>query len=661
MFIFNLNICASSEYKLAQSLLKKILSSGTPEQEYQKHGETRFDLLINILVKNDIKHKANYTDIKNASFMSFFNENKEMNAISESFTTEEFFEKYNTRYNDSRQKKFLVDCPLVGYYDFLLPSGITKNTKKIDIQILNDFEITLKTFDLIYFKNNFNQVAIICRTPIETFIEFRPFLFCLKNHFPDKEIVKIKCEKNDFEKEPELVNEYTLPLIVNRNIVDKRDQSFIHAFSCKGRPKKLELLLKNGEDPNQFSSSGYRPLHYVCDNDLIVPLPTRIKIVNLLLEYCANINIKNNSNKTPLILAAKNYHMPIVQILVDHMIKTGNKLSLNMQDEQGRTALYRSGRYECDGKITDLLAKAGTNVDLADNSGDTPLHHFCRYNCIESTKIVLEHGANPNAVNKNEESVLLLACIWNRLKIVKYLLEKGANFNFCNKYTQETPLSVVCKGGMAKIAKVFLEFGYFIPLSQSFILLKSINKEKCSETLYNALVEEITKQHPHYNPIIFRTISSIAQKCQYSINMSNLERNILETKDLNKIEELLKLEKEDKKTNIKYKVINPNATIAKDSYVDGEGNTVLHYLCNQENISQKDLEIATLLINYGAKVNIVNDKNETPLSLACKKGHTTLVSFLLMNNAYIYVNGISLVDKIDKEKYPKIYELISKI
>ena len=76
-----------------------------------------------------------------------------------------------------------------------------------------------------------------------------------------------------------------------------------------GQPKTLELLLKNGANPNKQSGlDGFTPLHLAVDyavdgmiqNNKSVPFPEPIECIRLLLKYGADINIKDNSGKTPL-------------------------------------------------------------------------------------------------------------------------------------------------------------------------------------------------------------------------------------------------------------------------------------------------------------------------------------------------------------------------
>ncbi|MEI0697330.1 ankyrin repeat domain-containing protein [Brachyspira intermedia] len=58
-----------------------------------------------------------------------------------------------------------------------------------------------------------------------------------------------------------------------------------------------------------------------------------IKIVRLLIDSGADINLKNIADVTVLILASMNNHLEIVKYLVE------NGADINVKDKKGRTAL----------------------------------------------------------------------------------------------------------------------------------------------------------------------------------------------------------------------------------------------------------------------------------------------------------------------------------
>ncbi|KAK3172952.1 hypothetical protein OEA41_006278 [Lepraria neglecta] len=72
----------------------------------------------------------------------------------------------------------------------------------------------------------------------------------------------------------------------------------------------VELLLEYGADPNAKDDSGWTSLHHAAQGG-------HDRIVQLLLEYWADPNAKNNSGSTPLHIAAVGENILVVKLLCD--------------------------------------------------------------------------------------------------------------------------------------------------------------------------------------------------------------------------------------------------------------------------------------------------------------------------------------------------------
>jgi ankyrin repeat protein len=73
------------------------------------------------------------------------------------------------------------------------------------------------------------------------------------------------------------------------------------------------------------------------------------KIVEILLNNNANINIKNNFNEDSLIAASKNCHYDVIKLLKDE-----KKLIIS-KDILNKSAYDNAKDSKCDGKVLDLL------------------------------------------------------------------------------------------------------------------------------------------------------------------------------------------------------------------------------------------------------------------------------------------------------------------
>eukprot|EP01134_Creolimax_fragrantissima_P000357 CFRG0357T1 len=98
-------------------------------------------------------------------------------------------------------------------------------------------------------------------------------------------------------------------------------------------------------------------------------------------------------------------------------------------------SLMRTGRKEVlfqtvvSGDSMCLLAlyKAGIDVEMEDQCGETPLSMCVYYGHVECTKILLWAGANPNAVDREGNTLCAIAAGRAHFDVLRTLLDGGAN------------------------------------------------------------------------------------------------------------------------------------------------------------------------------------------------------------------------------------------
>src|SRR5262249_25331612 len=109
----------------------------------------------------------------------------------------------------------------------------------------------------------------------------------------------------------------------------------------------MEALLLHGADPNRKDPEGEAPLTKLCDRN---DIPR--KMVQLLLEKGANINIQNASGQTPLMLAILNQNRGIVHLLL------AQGADLIIRNKEGNNALGYAMFWR-DGALVQELMKRG--------------------------------------------------------------------------------------------------------------------------------------------------------------------------------------------------------------------------------------------------------------------------------------------------------------
>ncbi|XP_040218030.1 ankyrin repeat domain-containing protein 22 [Rana temporaria] len=164
----------------------------------------------------------------------------------------------------------------------------------------------------------------------------------------------------------------------------------------------VELML--AEDPKNLNVKdnygGDTPLICACRRG-------HIKIVNYLLSKKADVNLRNNKERTCLHYAVRKRfsfldYLLIIILMPVMLIGYAIMISKSKQNE----------------RLIRILLYSGVDVNAADNNGNTALHYACKMKTQATIPILLEANANPYIKNKEGESSVDIA---ERLKFTKIL------------------------------------------------------------------------------------------------------------------------------------------------------------------------------------------------------------------------------------------------
>ncbi|CAB0028380.1 unnamed protein product [Trichogramma brassicae] len=258
-----------------------------------------------------------------------------------------------------------------------------------------------------------------------------------------------------------------------------------------GRRGLVELLLRNGADPNVADADGFTTLHriyeldpnfaerffQICDDiGREVRVDARDKlgrtalhmardktVAELLLRRGADPNAANEEGSTLLHLLCRDNedkYSDLAKSLLEVSQEIGRPALVDARDKKGRSPLHLALDGPRKDRTVDwLLRRAGADPSSLDSEGRTLLHVICGRDkgyCRDDNdddlvdvffEIVGEVGLMVPAVDAQDErgnTPLHLALGRDRTKVVESLLRRGANPNLANA-EGSTPLHVICR------------------------------------------------------------------------------------------------------------------------------------------------------------------------------------------------------------------------
>ncbi|EGD86482.1 hypothetical protein H112_04973 [Trichophyton rubrum D6] len=187
----------------------------------------------------------------------------------------------------------------------------------------------------------------------------------------------------------------------------------LHAATNEGHDEIALLLIESGSDVNAKGDDSWAPLALAVYHD-------KESTVRLLVEKGkANIEIKNSSGWTSLLLAARWGYVGIVKYLI------GCGANPNIVSVRTRTALHMAALHQ-HGEIARMLVGLDIDVNAADEDGWMPLHMAARNGAENIVRLLLESGADPHAEFKPggvSSSPLQLAAEEGHEKVVEMILQ----------------------------------------------------------------------------------------------------------------------------------------------------------------------------------------------------------------------------------------------
>ncbi len=204
-------------------------------------------------------------------------------------------------------------------------------------------------------------------------------------------------------------------LFASSKIEAMPDDALIKAVQG-GEIAEVKRLLEEGKvNINDLNQDGYTPLMWAAKFE-------KLDIVNLLLRKGAEVNIKNSSGETALMMVK---NPKVIEALV------AKGADVNAKDHEGQTEFMKCA-MALDMPKMKLLLTSGANINEIDDKGRTPLMLLLEHNLqadekktLKAIDFLLDNGANPNVIATDGHTAISVAAQSENHSFITELLKKG--------------------------------------------------------------------------------------------------------------------------------------------------------------------------------------------------------------------------------------------
>ncbi|XP_036366790.1 protein phosphatase 1 regulatory subunit 12A isoform X2 [Octopus sinensis] len=266
----------------------------------------------------------------------------------------------------------------------------------------------------------------------------------------DKEFAK-KRKPNSYSSSKKLTRTY------NKRGVDFADNIKLLEAAARNDVDEVQELLMNNVNPDLTNEDGLTALHQCCIDE-------SKKLMQLLLDFGANINARDSELWTPMHAAATCGHIRLCEILIHYnadllAVNADGNMPYDICDDEDTLDLIenemaRRGitQEEIDETreakerqmYNDLVehVKQGKNLqDIRDHNGVTPLHIAAANGYLEVAKYLLDHKVPVNSRDDESWEPIHAAACWQESLMLDLLVEYGADIDSKTK-KNDTPFDI---------------------------------------------------------------------------------------------------------------------------------------------------------------------------------------------------------------------------
>ncbi len=222
-------------------------------------------------------------------------------------------------------------------------------------------------------------------------------------------------------------------------------ESFINAVS-DGNQSYVDLFIKAGIDVNAKNNSGSTPLLMAVDRKSLIT-------VEKLLKNGADVDMKGFvDDRTPLFQAAVVGDKEIAALLIS------KGADVNIKNKSGIPVIWQA-IADANKNFVELLIDKGAKVNITTAEGDTPLITAIQYDKKDIAELLISKGVGlEEKMGEYRITALIFAAIKGKKDIVELLINKGANLETKDK-NNLTALIYAAIGGHYDTVKLLLDKG----------------------------------------------------------------------------------------------------------------------------------------------------------------------------------------------------------
>ncbi len=219
----------------------------------------------------------------------------------------------------------------------------------------------------------------------------------------------------------------------------------LHWAAHRDDPETAELLIRAGADLDAANDYGVTPLSLACTNGSFA-------MVQKLLKAGANPNSVQQTGETAIMTASRTGNVEVVKLLLVHGADVNGQ-----EARRGQTALMWAVEQKHP-EIARALIEHGADVHALSKRGFTPFLFAAQQGNVDSVRALLAAGVDVNETSSEWGSALVAATARGHEELSLFLLEEGADPNAADG-TGFTALHYAVLKGFAVLSSVPAHLG----------------------------------------------------------------------------------------------------------------------------------------------------------------------------------------------------------